>query len=53
MPEEVDYPRPFILTTTREDRVHPGHARKVAARMMSYRHDVLDPENVAGGHAPG
>jgi hypothetical protein len=31
----VDYPRPFIFTTRRDDRVHPGHARKMAALMES------------------
>jgi prolyl oligopeptidase len=51
--EDVDYPRPFIFTTTRDDRVHPGHARKMAARMMSYGHDVLYFENVEGGHGAG
>jgi prolyl oligopeptidase len=51
--EDVDYPRPFIFTTTRDDRVHPGHARKMAALMMSYGHDVLYFENVEGGHGAG
>ena len=51
--EDVDYPRPFIFTTTRDDRVHPGHARKMAARMLSYGHDVLYFENVEGGHGAG
>jgi len=51
--EDVDYPRPFIFTTTRDDRVHPGHARKMAARMMSYGHEVFYFENVEGGHGAG
>jgi prolyl oligopeptidase len=51
--DDVDYPRPFIFTTTRDDRVHPGHARKMAALMMSYGHDVLYFENVEGGHGAG
>ncbi len=51
--EDVDYPRPYIFTTTRDDRVHPGHARKMAALMMSYGHDVLYFENVEGGHGAG
>jgi prolyl oligopeptidase len=51
--EGADYPRPFIFTTTRDDRVHPGHARKMAALMMSYGHDVLYFENVEGGHGSG
>jgi prolyl oligopeptidase len=51
--EDVEYPRPFIFTTTRDDRVHPGHARKMAALMMSQGHDVLYFENVEGGHGAG
>jgi prolyl oligopeptidase len=51
--EDVDYPRPFIFTTTRDDRVHPGHARKMAALMMSYGHEVFYFENVEGGHGAG
>ncbi|MGW8267776.1 MAG: prolyl oligopeptidase family serine peptidase, partial [Longimicrobiales bacterium] len=51
--EDVEYPRPFIFTTTRDDRVHPGHARKMAALMESYGHDVLYFENVEGGHGAG
>jgi prolyl oligopeptidase len=50
---DVDYPRPFIFTTTRDDRVHPGHARKMAAKMMDQGHDVLYFENVEGGHGAG
>jgi len=50
---EVDYPRPFIFTTTRDDRVHPGHARKMAAKMMDQGHEVLYFENVEGGHGAG
>jgi prolyl oligopeptidase len=51
--EDVDYPRPFIFTTTRDDRVHPGHARKMAAKMMDQGHEVLYFENVEGGHGAG
>jgi prolyl oligopeptidase len=51
--QDADYPRPFIFTTTRDDRVHPGHARKMAALMKSYGHDVLYFENVEGGHGAG
>ena len=38
--EGVDYPTPFIFTTTKDDRVHPGHARKLAARMESMGHSL-------------
>ena len=35
-----DFPLPFILTSTKDDRVHPGHARKYAAKMESLGHAV-------------
>jgi prolyl oligopeptidase len=47
----VAYPRLFIATSTRDDRVHPGHARKLAARMIEQGHDVLYYENIEGGHS--
>jgi prolyl oligopeptidase len=50
---EVEYPTPFFTTTTRDDRVHPGHARKMAARMMEQGHDIYYFENVEGGHGAG
>jgi prolyl oligopeptidase len=48
---EADYPRAFFTTSTRDDRVHPGHARKMVARMEAMGHDVLYYENTVGGHA--
>lgn len=45
------YPRFLFTTSTRDDRVHPGHARKMAARMLEQDHDVLYYENTEGGHA--
>jgi prolyl oligopeptidase len=48
---EGRYPRTLIMTSTRDDRVHPGHARKMAARMQEWGKDVLFYENVEGGHA--
>ena len=45
------YPRVFFTTSTRDDRVHPGHARKMAARMLQQKHDILYWENTEGGHA--
>ncbi len=44
------YPRTFFTTSTRDDRVHPGHARKMVARMKEQGHDVLYYENIEGGH---
>lgn len=46
----VKYPRVLFTTSTRDDRVHPGHARKMAARMLSQGHDLLYYENIEGGH---
>ena len=40
------------LTSTKDDRVHPGHARKMAAKMMNLGHkNILYYENTEGGHA--
>jgi prolyl oligopeptidase len=49
--EGVAYPRVLITTSTRDDRVHPGHARKMAAELEEEHHDVLYYENTEGGHA--
>jgi len=48
---DVAYPRVLFTTSTRDDRVHPGHARKMAERMRGQGHDVLYWENMEGGHA--
>ncbi len=45
------YPRVFIETSTKDDRVHPAHARKAAARLKEYGYDYLYYENIDGGHA--
>jgi len=47
---DVEYPPTFLLTSTRDDRVHPGHARKMVARLRSTGHDVRYYENIEGGH---
>jgi prolyl oligopeptidase len=47
----VAYPRTLFTTSTRDDRVHPGHARKMVARMREQGHDVVYYENIEGGHA--
>jgi len=44
------YPRTLFTTSTRDDRVHPGHARKMVARMQEQGHAVLYYENIEGGH---
>jgi len=51
--KDAKYPRVFFTTTTRDDRVHPGHARKMVARMKEQGHDVLYFENTEGGHGSG
>lgn len=44
------YPPIFFFTSTRDDRVHPGHARKMAAKMKSAGYQVDYYENIEGGH---
>jgi prolyl oligopeptidase len=48
--KSVHYPRTLFTTSTRDDRVHPGHARKMVAMMREQGHDVLLYENIEGGH---
>ena len=44
------YPPVLFITSTRDDRVHPGHARKMVARLREQGHDVGYYENIEGGH---
>lgn len=44
------YPKVFFYTSTKDDRVHPGHARKAAARLAELGYDYLYYENIEGGH---
>ncbi|BCK58918.1 prolyl oligopeptidase family serine peptidase [Nocardia wallacei] len=44
------YPPILLTTSTRDDRVHPGHARKMAARLEEQGHTVWYHENIEGGH---
>ena len=46
----VKYPPTLFMTSTRDDRVHPGHARKMAAQMLEDDQPVLYYENIEGGH---
>ena len=46
----IDYPETLIMTSTKDDRVHPGHARKMAARLIELGQPVLYYENIDGGH---
>lgn len=46
-----NYPPIFITTNRTDDRVHPGHARKMAARLEELGYQVRFNETVAGGHS--
>ncbi|HET6345120.1 MAG TPA: prolyl oligopeptidase family serine peptidase, partial [Myxococcota bacterium] len=48
--EGVAYPPVLFTTSTRDDRVHPGHARKMMERMRGLGCDVSYYENIEGGH---
>ena len=48
--KDIRHPPALFTTSTRDDRVHPGHARKMTARMEEQGHDVLYYENIEGGH---
>jgi prolyl oligopeptidase len=43
-------PAVLFTTSTRDDRVHPGHARKMAALMQQHGYRALYYENIEGGH---
>ena len=45
-----DYPATILLTSTRDDRVHPGHARKMFAKMQDAGKNARYYENIEGGH---
>ena len=47
------YPKVLFTTTTRDDRVHPGHARKMSAKMTGMGIDNFYFENTEGGHGAG
>ncbi|MGB3697889.1 MAG: prolyl oligopeptidase family serine peptidase [Gordonia sp. (in: high G+C Gram-positive bacteria)] len=47
---DVPVPEMLMTTSTRDDRVHPGHARKFVARMQEQGHPVHYYENIEGGH---
>jgi prolyl oligopeptidase len=48
--QDKRYPAVLFTTSTRDDRVHPGHARKMMAKMESQGHAVDYYENIEGGH---
>jgi prolyl oligopeptidase len=47
---ERPYPPTLVMTSTRDDRVHPGHARKMVARLRELGYAVPYYENIEGGH---
>jgi len=47
---QVKYPKVLFTTSTRDDRVHPGHARKMARKMETLAHPFYYFENIEGGH---
>ncbi len=47
---EQRYPPLLFLTSTRDDRVHPAHARKMVAKLAQLGHEVTYYENIEGGH---
>ena len=48
--EDVKYPEVFYVTSTKDDRVHPAHARQMVARLRELNHPVIYFENKDGGH---
>jgi prolyl oligopeptidase len=50
---DVRYPAVFFYSSTKDDRVHPGHARKATARLLEYGNRVYFHEYTEGGHSVG
>jgi len=50
--ESAKYPQLFVTTSTKDDRVHPGHARKFVKRLLDLGHEstTMYWENIEGGH---
>ncbi|WP_284126004.1 prolyl oligopeptidase family serine peptidase [Parerythrobacter aestuarii] len=51
--EDQDFPRIYYVTSTADDRTHPSHGRKAAARMAANGQDYLYYEDMQGGHSGG
>jgi prolyl oligopeptidase len=49
--KEEEYPPIFFVTSTKDDRVHPAHARKMAYVLEQYGHTFEYYENIDGGHS--
>ena len=50
-PKEKKYPTPFLVTSTKDDRVHPGHARKMGRLFEKAKLPFYYYENIDGGHS--
>lgn len=50
---DQQYPKAFFWTNTKDDRVHPSHARRMVAQMKMLEHEPLYYENIEGGHGGG
>ena len=50
MKKGVIYPTPLIITSTWDDRVLPGHARRFAAKLTDYGSEAMYFEDSQGGH---
>ena len=48
--QDKTYPKVLFCTSTRDDRVHPGHARKMVKKMTDMGKPVYYYENTEGGH---
>ena len=48
--KDVQYPEALYITSTKDDRVHPAHAREMVARMREFGHPIIYFENTDGGH---
>ena len=49
----MDYPSPFLWASTADDRTHPAHARKGAAKLKELGQDYWYFEDMTGGHSGG
>jgi prolyl oligopeptidase len=47
---EQHYPRVYLSASSNDDRTHPAHARKMAARLQVLGHAAYLSESAAGGH---
>jgi prolyl oligopeptidase len=49
----VEYPEPFLWASTADDRTHPAHARKAAAKLKALGQPYYYFEDTTGGHSGG